>query len=354
MIFAFLLGRIAERKIRRNMILEISTAVTILYHTEFTGCVVSEHIGAGASADIYKGLHFPSADIPKQARALYMINTIRVLYDREQETARLVCRDFEDAKTPLDLKHSYLRAMSPIHIKYLGNMGVRASMSISLMVGGKLWGLVSCHSYGTSMRVSLPVMELCRGLGSVASGNIEKLIYASQMMARKPLFEAPRPKTSPSTYIAASSLDLLNMFGADFGFLVIKGEARTIGTLLAYAESIALLHYIRKRAFTTVVFSHEVMKDYEDIAYLPGFSVISGMLVIPLGPSGGDFLVFFRQGRLKEVNWAGNPHEKIVGPGSNYLEPRSSFKRWSETVIGTSREWTEHEGLSYCLPGRFE
>lgn len=310
---------------------------------------MSELIGTGASADKYKGLHFPATDIPKQARELYMINTIRVLYDREQETARLICRSFEDAKTPLDLKHSYLRAMSPVHIKYLENMGVRASMSISLMVGGKLWGLVSCHGYGAGMRVSLPARELCRGLGSIASSNIEKLIYAARVLARKPLSQAPRLKTSPSSYIAASSSDLLNMFGADFGFLVIKGEARTIGTLLAYAESIVLLHYIRKRAFAAVAFSHEIMKDYDDVTYQLGFSIISGMLVIPLAASGADFLVFFRRGRLKEINWAGNPHEKTVGPGS-YLEPRSSFERWSETVIGTSREWTEDQGSSSSHP----
>lgn len=311
---------------------------------------MSELVDPRASTDTYKGLHFPAADIPKQARELYMVNTIRVLYNSEQETARLVCRTSEDAKTPLNLKYSYLRAMSPIHIKYLGNMGVRASMSISLMVGGKLWGLISCHNYASGMRVSLPVRELCRGLGSIASSNIEKLIYASRITARKPLFQASRPKTSSSSYIAASSSDLLHMFGADFGFLVIKGEARTIGKLLAYGESIALLHYIKKRAFTTIAFSHEVAKDFEDIAHHPGFSIISGMLVIPLAASGVDFLVFFRRGRLKEINWAGNPHEKNMHHDSSYLEPRSSFKRWSETVIGTSREWTEDQGSLQFLP----
>jgi light-regulated signal transduction histidine kinase (bacteriophytochrome) len=89
-----------------------------------------------------------------------------------------------------------------------------------------------------------------------------------------------------------------------------------------------------------------VLKDFADIKHSAGLSIVSGMLVIPLSPSGSDFLVFFRQGRLKEISWAGNPHEKSVGASFNYLEPRSSFKRWSETVMGTSREWTEHEGLS--------
>lgn len=319
------------------------------------GQVVSEIVDARASTDIYRGLHFPASDIPKQARDLYMINKIRVLYDRDQLTARLVCRTKEDAAIPLDLKHSYLRAMSPIHIKYLENMGVRASMSISLTVDNKLWGLISCHSYGNGMRVSLPVRELCRALGDLASTNIEKLIYSNRIKARKPLSSSP-PKRSPSAYIAASSGDLLNMFGADFGFLAIKGEARTIGKLFAYNEAIVLLQYIRQKAFKSIYSSQSVTKDCKDIHYPPGFSVISGMLVIPLALSGSDFLIFFRKGQTMEVQWAGNPYEKkkSVGP---YLQPRASFRRWSEHVSGRSREWTEDQVESAAvlstLYGRF-
>ncbi len=294
------------------------------------------------SEPVYRGLHFPSSDIPKQARDLYMINKIRVLYDRDQATARLVCRTKEDAATPLDLKHSYLRAMSPIHIKYLENMGVRASMSISLTVDNKLWGLISCHSYGNGMRVSLPVRELCRALGDLASTNIEKLIYANRISARKPLSSTP-PRNSPSAYIAASSEDLLNMFGADFGFLAIKGEARTIGRLFAYNEAIVLLQYIRQRAYKTIYSSQSITQDCRDIHYPPGFQVISGMLVIPLALSGSDFLIFFRKGQTMEVNWAGNPYEKKRRAGP-YLQPRASFRRWSEHVSGRSREWTEDQG----------
>jgi len=140
--------------------------------------------------------------VPKQARDLYMINKIRILYDRDASNARLICRTLEDAETPLDLRHSYLRAMSPIHIKYLENLGVRATMSISLTVDNKLWGLVSCHGYGSGKRVPLPVRELCRALGDLASTNIEKLIYSTRIKARKPLSAHPQQR-SPSAYIAA-------------------------------------------------------------------------------------------------------------------------------------------------------
>jgi len=131
------------------------------------------------------------------------------------------------------------------------------------------------------------------------------------------------------------------MFAADFGFLVIRGEARTIGKLFAYSECIALLQFIRRRALTSIFSSHAIKRDCGLIT-----NVIAGMLIIPLAMSGTDFLVFFRKSRRKEINWAGNPHEKLIRPGASYLEPRSSFKRWSEKVQGTSREWTEDQGYT--------
>lgn len=272
-----------------------------------------------------------------------MVNKIRVLYNRDQEPSRLICRTFDDAKTPLNLKHSYLRAMSPIHIRYLKNMGVQASMSISLTVNQQLWGLVSCHNYGSQsgMRISLPMREICRGLGNIASSNIEKLLYTYRIKARRPLAKAP-PKGSPFAYITSSSTDLRNMFGADFGFLVIKGEARTIGKLTAYSECIALLQYIRSRGMTTIFSTHQIGKDCPDLGY--PLALLAGMLVIPLSMTGSEFLVFLRKGKEKEINWAGNPYLKDGATRGSYLEPRNSFKRWSESVKGTSRAWTEDEG----------
>lgn len=131
---------------------------------------------------------------------------------------------------------------------------------------------------------------------------------------------------------------------ADFGFLAIKGEARTIGKLFSYNEAIVLLQYIRQQSFKTIYSTNCITKDCPDIH--EKFQVISGMLVIPLTLSGSDFLIFFRKGQTQEVQWAGNPYEKKRRVG-NYLEPRASFRRWSERVVGRSREWTEDQGESY-------
>jgi hypothetical protein len=83
----------------------------------FNGQVVAELVEWGKTTDLFKGLMFPAADIPAQARELYKINKVRLLYDRSQTTARMVLRSREDLDNPLDMTHCYLRAMSPIHIK---------------------------------------------------------------------------------------------------------------------------------------------------------------------------------------------------------------------------------------------
>ncbi|SMY24253.1 unnamed protein product [Zymoseptoria tritici ST99CH_1A5] len=310
----------------------------------WNGRVVTELIDPRATKDLYKGLNFPASDIPKQARELYKVNKVRMLYDRDQETARLVCRTVEDLETPLDLTYSYLRAMSPIHLKYLANMAVRSSMSISINAFDELWGLIACHTYGPrGMRVSFPIRKMCRLVGDSASRNIERLSYASRLQARKLINTVPT-QANPSGYIIASSEDLLKLFDADFGLLSIHGETKIMGNVEHTQEALAMLEYLRMRCITNVMTSQDIAGDFPDLRYTPGFTEIAGLLLVPLSAGGQDFIVFFRRGQLREVKWAGNPYEKFIKEGTEgYLEPRKSFKTWSETVVGKCREWSEEE-----------
>lgn len=314
------------------------------FDSSFNGKVVTELVDSSQTVDLYKGLHFPATDIPKQARELYRINKVRLLYDRDLESARLVCKSTEDLETALDMTHAYLRAMSPIHLKYLANMAVRSSMSISINAFNQLWGLIACHSYGPKgMRVSFPVRKMCRLIGETASRNIERLSYASRLQARKLINTAPTDK-NPSGYITASSEDLLTLFKADFGILSIEEEAKILGKISQSQEAIAILEYLRMRKFTSVVITQDIREEFPDLNYPMGFTMIAGLLYVPLSIGGNDFIVFFRKGQVKDVKWAGNPYEKIVREGTaGYLEPRTSFKVWHETVVGKCREWSEEE-----------
>ncbi|KAK3384567.1 hypothetical protein B0T24DRAFT_517281 [Lasiosphaeria ovina] len=314
------------------------------FDSSFNGKVVTELVDPSQTRDLYKGLHFPATDIPKQARDLYKLNKVRLLYDRDLESARLVCRSVEDLDVPLDMTHSYLRAMSPIHLKYLANMAVRSSMSISINAFGDLWGLIACHSYGAKgMRVSFPVRKMCRLVGDTVSRNIERLSYASRLQARKLINTVPTDK-NPSGYIIASSDDLLKLFDADFGMLSIREETKILGKIEQSQEALAMLEYLRLRKFTSVVMTQDIKVDFPDLRYPPGFAVIAGLLYVPLSVGGNDFIVFFRKGQVREVKWAGNPYEKVIREGtSSYLEPRKSFRVWYETVLGKCRDWSEEQ-----------
>jgi light-regulated signal transduction histidine kinase (bacteriophytochrome) len=318
----------------------------------WNGKVVTELVDYRATKDLYKGLNFPASDIPKQARDLYRLNKVRLLYDRDQVTARLVCKTTADLEVPLDMTHAYLRAMSPIHIKYLANMSVRASMSISITAFNELWGLISCHTYGNrGMRVAFPIRKLCRLIGETASRNIERLSYASRLQARKLINTVPT-ESNPSGYIVASSDDLLKLFDADFGLLSIRDETKVLGHLEDTQEALALVEYFRIKSFTSVITTQQLSNTFFDLKYPPGFKNIAGALLVPLSSAGKDFIVFFRKGQLKHVHWAGNPYEKTMKAGTQaLLEPRKSFKIWSETVTGKSKEWSDEEGkhISVCL-----
>ncbi|KAG0149643.1 hypothetical protein CROQUDRAFT_669146 [Cronartium quercuum f. sp. fusiforme G11] len=325
------------------------------FDESWNGQVVAELVDWKQTRDLYRGLRFPATDIPAQARELYRINKVRMLYDRDMPTARMMCRSAEELRTPLDMSHCHLRAMSPIHIKYLANMGVRASFSISIISNNNLWGLISCHSYGRyGHRVTFPTRHFCRMLGEAVSRNIERL-YLSQRLQSRKLINTAATAANPSGYIVAKAEDLLWLFDAEFGVLSIGEEAKILGTVVNSQELLAVLEYLRIKAFDVIQASTDISDGFSDIAYPAAFKTICGMLVIPLSRGGQDFIAFFRQGQLKQIHWAGNPYEKMGESAStpnsfeqgfthhSTLEPRKSFKIWSETVRGRSKPWTEEQ-----------
>ncbi|KAF7322650.1 ATP-binding cassette transporter [Mycena chlorophos] len=327
------------------------------FDESWNGQVVAELMDWSKTHDLYRGLHFPAADIPAQARQLYAINKVRLLYDRSQATARIIVRNRDDLKTPLNMTHCYLRAMSPIHIKYLENMGVRASMSISIMAFGALWGLVSCHSYGLhGMRVSFPVRQMLRLLSQSISRNIERLSYAQRLTTRK-LINTMATDNHPTGYIVSNADDLLGLFDADFGVLVIGQAAKMLGPNDHGQEILVMTEYLRLKQFTTIQVSQGVTIDFEDLALSDGLDVIAGMLYVPLSSEGKDFICFLRKGQPRHVHWAGNPNLKNNATPDAVLEPRKSFAIWSETLAGRCRAWTDEQletaGVLALVYGKF-
>ncbi|ORY55950.1 hypothetical protein BCR35DRAFT_355672 [Leucosporidium creatinivorum] len=317
---------------------EASRCMVYQFDEQWNGKVLAEQVDYTQTHDLYLDLSFPASDIPPQARELYRINKVRLLYDRDQPTARMCCRDAAEVETPLDMTHSLLRAMSPIHVKYLSNMGVRSSMSISIVAFDRLWGLATLHTYGKfGHRVSFPVRQLCKLLGESIGRNIERISYATRINARKLIHTEPSVE-NPSGFIVAKSEDLLSLFDADFGVLSIGDEAKIMGEAHNSQDILALLEYLRTQDHTETITTQDISKDWPDLEFPSQSSSIAGALVVPLSSEGKDFIVFLRRGQEQERKWAGNPYSK----GST-LEPRTSFKTFTEKVVGRSRAWTDEQ-----------
>lgn len=263
------------------------------FDNSFNARVVAERVHPRLGREIYNGLHFPAVDMLKQAGDDYGINSIPMLFDRQQKPVRLPGRNGTDGMTPLDLTYAYLRTMAPVHVKYLEDMGVRSTMTVSLRQQGESWGLICCHSYGlATTRIPFPIRTLCYWVSQCASNCLDRLLNVPLVQSRK-LQNPLHVDKTPDAFISASSDELLRLFQADSGFLVVKGEAKTIGRLASYQEAITLLRYVFLRKFQHIYATQSITTDFTDLIYEPTLKHIAGLLFIPLSPNSTDFVLFF-------------------------------------------------------------
>jgi two-component system, chemotaxis family, sensor kinase Cph1 len=293
----------------------------------------------------YLGLRFPATDVPKQAKHLYTLNWLRLIPDRHYQPAALIPANNPVTKQPLDLSLSVLRSVSPIHLEYLQNMGVAASMSISLIQDQKLWGLIACH-HSSPRHVPYSERTACEFIGQVMSlelANKEARIdldYKIQLKSLQTKFVA---SLSQAEYfldgLVQMDSQLLNLVSAT-GAMVCSGDRYiSIGETPASEDFPALLNWIKPqmqhnlfhtRSLSTV---YPAAKSYKASA--------SGVLALEISPIHRNYILWFRPEVIQTVNWGGNPHKpvEIAEDGSWQLFPRKSFALWQETVQGHSLPW---------------
>ncbi|MFG1208394.1 histidine kinase dimerization/phosphoacceptor domain -containing protein [Xanthobacter flavus] len=286
--------------------------------------------------------HFPGSDIPRQARALYVRNRVRVIPDVAYEPAPL--RPAEAGLAQLDLSDVMLRSVSPIHIQYLQNMGVGASASVSIVKDGVLWGLVACH-HRTPRRLPYELRMACQSLAANLARQIRTREEAMQYRDRIRLRGA---EDSLADYLAADAPvedvlarhgdDLRRALGAD-GFAVVEADrVRTCGRCPDETALRRIARWVegkaQTRAFSTRALP-SLLPAAADVAPLA-----SGVAAVNIPGDAPLVLLWLRAEQVEVVNWAGNPHRDDAADPSAQLTPRASFEAWSETVRGKARAWS--------------
>ena len=313
------------------------------FHSDGSGSVEAE--AKEPSLESYLGLRYPASDIPQQARALYLRNWIRLIPDIHYRPAPLLSGAGWPAGKLLDLSRSVLRSVSPIHVEYLANMGVAASMSISIIIDNKLWGLIACHHMSPRflpfrLRV---VFEL---FSQMASFQLQTKVAAEDFNVRlrsKSIHEMLVVGLAGETDLANGLTQfrgrLLDYIPAAGLGLWLDGRYTSLGETPTGAQVEMLVGWLNE-TMTDGIFHTDHLS-----AQLPkalGFAdKASGILAISVSRSPRDYLIWFRPELVQTVFWAGNPDKSVEDSSSGIrLSPRKSFAKWQQSVLRQSEPWT--------------
>lgn len=316
------------------------------YDEDYNGEVVAE--AKRDDLNSFLGLHYPSTDIPAQARALYEKNWLRLISDVDYAPVPLVPAVDPAAGRPLDLTHATLRSVSPIHIEYLQNMGVHASMSISLLRHGRLWGLIACHHYAGAHLPPFGNRAAAEFLGSTLSlrlidqyedDQLHRRLDAQAVLVK--LTAATMDDGKPLVSALLGAPDLLDLVPADGVVVDIGGHHRTKGSVPP-PEVVAAVAAWARGAQDEIARSDSLSRTLPDLEV--DSAVAAGALVLNLPD--GQFAAWFRRESLRSVDWGGDPYNKAIavseGDGVR-LSPRKSFERWQEIVRDRGEPWTPTE-----------
>ncbi|TPX70814.1 hypothetical protein SpCBS45565_g01461 [Spizellomyces sp. 'palustris'] len=368
------------------------------FDADWHGVVIEEECREGFEGQRYMGLHFPASDIPQQARDLYLLNKIRVLANRNASPSKLAAAPSRFGQ-PLDLSFASLRAISPVHLKYLENMGVMATMSIAVMVENRLWGLIACHHYDEHI-IPYQVRSTCLYISSLLSTSIENLEYSKREKQRKQIIQlagmkklweaedagldtaisdqsdifwdkdskAPWPgptgstssekssssslttATSTGTQVMVATMDeffervvpeVMSWIKADYATIQYNGKIMHLN--VPENAHNALANYVKwadSRPSRDVIVSTRV-KDHL-VGYDGVDSVLAGVVHLPISEGGTDWIAWFASEQLQNVQWGGAKDKAATyNRATRKIEPRQSFEAWKEIVTGHSRPWDE-------------
>ena len=326
-------------------ITEFDRVMVYRFNQEGSGTVIAEDLKA--ELEPFLGLHYPATDIPKQAKYLYTLNFLRLIPDVNYEPVGLTPQFNPLTNKPLDLSMSVLRSVSPVHTEYLDNMGVAASMSISLLKDKQLWGLIACH-HNTPKKVAYETRTICEFIGQVVSlelagkENSQDLDYKVKLKSIQSQFVQSMSQAKElKTGLTQNPTNLLDLVGAGGVALSFGEEITLIGNTPNEIAIKEMLPWLENQFDEEVVYeTTHLVQVYPTASAYP--EVASGLLALLISRVEKTLIIWFRPEVIQTVDWAGNPDKPLEideSDGTFRMSPRKSFAKWQETVRLKSLPW---------------
>lgn len=287
----------------------------------------------------FLGKRYPASDIPAQARRLYVVNTLRLISDVGYVASPMVGR--ADA-APLDMSYCVLRSVSPIHIEYLRNMGVGASMSISIVINGHLWGLIACHHqaakqvpYSIRMAVDVMAQVLAAEVQALEIRERGVLIErAAELRTR--VMEAMLHDEDALAALIPHADELRHSLGADAVIIIDAGRIHVHGAVAPEVVA-AVVQSLPLNGAAQVT---RTGRGDWPAPQRAACGKWVGLLGLRYDTAAPGWLLALREEQVESVRWAGQPGKVIAhGPLGPRLTPRGSFKEWRENVVGQAEPW---------------
>lgn len=305
-----------------------------------TGEVIAESLADGVQS--YLGVRYPASDIPPQARALYLRNRVRVIASTDYVPSPILPNTLADG-APLDLSMHGLRSVSPVHLEYMRNMGMAASMSISIIVDNRLWGLVACHHRTPRQlpprhRTAADLLGMFHSLRVASMQHLEAATRKTRARAiRTGMLRTLTSVNDPSAYLASLLPELREIVPADAAVLVTPDDITVVGDAVSAPTLDAARAWFDAQP-SDVAASH-VAREWLGDAASDGHAGILGMRL-----TDGRAVLLLRREQSREVRWAGEPVKHLVSTDDGVrLAPRRSFNIWRETVGGQAQPWSRED-----------
>jgi chemotaxis family two-component system sensor kinase Cph1 len=328
------------------------------FDQDWHGEVLAESLRA--ERESYLGLHYPASDIPAQARELYKRNITRMIADVAYNSVALEPLVNPATSKALDMSDCVLRSVSPMHVDYLQNMGVHATLTISLKVKGELWGLIACHHYSPKY-LSLKTRSVCEIFGTIVSLSILEANAAEKREVEKfclPAFSSLLGSVAAATGDVKDGFQshgekLIEQFDCIGAALVTKSELVSFGTTPSESQLLDCAAWLSRQKFNTFSSNHLSAAMEHNHNFFNLGENFAGLLAIRTGLVDDQWLLLLRDRKIQSVTWAGNPLKNAfidstasssgAAPGEMTLQPRRSFALWREEVKDQSLPWTDSQ-----------